>query len=194
MSSYQDGTPDPNFSPPGQARQAPPLPQGAPAPVHLPPARRKSAALAGFLSMLPGLGQVYVGYYQRGFINIIVVSATITLLANDVGALSPLLGIFLSFYWLYNVVDAVRLASFYNEALAGMGPDPLRDQKIKAGAGGSMVGGALLLLVGFILFLNSVFEISLDWLEDWWPVLPMALGVYLLYQGIKERQKLDSKN
>jgi hypothetical protein len=144
--------------------------------------------------MLPGLGQVYVGYYQRGFINIIVISATITLLANDMGPLSPLLGIFLSFYWLYNIVDAVRLASFYNEALAGTASDPLRDQRIKAGPGGSMVGGILLVLVGFILLLNSVADVSLEWLEDWWPLLPMGLGVYLLWQGIKDRKRLESSD
>ena len=34
--------------------------------------RRKSPTLAALLSLMPGLGQVYVGYYQQGFIDIAV--------------------------------------------------------------------------------------------------------------------------
>ena len=35
-------------------------------------ARYKSPMLAGFLSVMPGLGQVYVGYYQVGFVHAII--------------------------------------------------------------------------------------------------------------------------
>src|SRR2546422_5166435 len=84
--------------------------------------RTKSPTLAGFLSLMPGLGQIYVGYYQRGFVHIVVVGTTIALLANDaVPELVPLLGLFLAFFWLYNVIDAGRRASLYNMALQGAG-------------------------------------------------------------------------
>ena len=81
--------------------------------------RRKSPLFATFLSAMPGLGQVYVGYYQRGFIHAIVVSTLIALLAADLGPLTPLASLFLAFFWLYNIVDAGRRALLYNEALAG---------------------------------------------------------------------------
>ena len=42
--------------------------------------RRKNPALAGILSAMPGLGQIYVGYYPRGFIHIMVVGILIALL------------------------------------------------------------------------------------------------------------------
>jgi hypothetical protein len=41
--------------------------------------RRKSVALASILSCMPGLGQVYVGYYHLGFIYILVVTGLITI-------------------------------------------------------------------------------------------------------------------
>jgi TM2 domain-containing membrane protein YozV len=44
--------------------------------------RRKSPLFATFLSAMPGLGQVYVGYYQRGFINAVVVGTLIALLTS----------------------------------------------------------------------------------------------------------------
>ena len=55
--------------PPIQAAQAPrpPVAQGRREFYDDP--RRKSPVLALVLSLMPGLGQVYVGYYNQGFIN-----------------------------------------------------------------------------------------------------------------------------
>ena len=41
------------------------------------------------------------------------------------GGAEPLFGIFLAFFWLFNIVDAWRRATFYNNALAGIGPATL---------------------------------------------------------------------
>ncbi|MEE8246041.1 MAG: hypothetical protein V3S87_02130, partial [Alphaproteobacteria bacterium] len=109
---------------PAQAPAAPGTP--APPAQALAPAvndpRRKKPFLASFLSIMPGLGQVYVGYYKRGFINAIVVAVLVTLLASgDLDSLIPLVAIFLGFFWLYHLVDAGRRAALYNQALAGGG-------------------------------------------------------------------------
>ena len=69
---------------------------------------RRSLALV--LSAMPGLGQVYVGYYQRGFVHALVVGSLITLLNKGIGPLAPLAGLFLAFVWMYNLVDAGRLS------------------------------------------------------------------------------------
>jgi hypothetical protein len=154
---------------------------------------RRSPVLAGFLSLLPGLGQIYVGHYQRGFGHIVVVSAIIALLSSSLvteqSALAPLLGIFLAFFWLYNIIDAIRLATFYNDALAGARPEDLRKYMILPGRGGSLAGGLILFLFGFLLLLHTMFDVSMEWLESWWPVLPMAFGVYLIYKGIQDRRR-----
>ena len=67
--------------PPQAAAPRPPAdPPAAPASQYLSilDSRRKSPGLACFLSLMPGLGQVYVGYYQRGFVHAAVVAALIT--------------------------------------------------------------------------------------------------------------------
>ena len=46
--------------------------------------RRKSPWLAAILSAMPGLGQIYVGYYQQGFINALVVGGLIAIIAGEV--------------------------------------------------------------------------------------------------------------
>ena len=94
---------------PAQAPAAPaqPTPSAQPpsAATALAPAvndpRRKKPFLATVLSIMPGLGQVYVGYYKRGFIHAFTVGFLITFLATGVSPLTPLAGIFLAFFWLW---------------------------------------------------------------------------------------------
>ncbi|RPJ72963.1 MAG: hypothetical protein EHM24_08620, partial [Acidobacteria bacterium] len=134
--------------------------------------RRKSPILALVLSAMPGLGQVYVGYYQQGFTNVLVVASVIALLnftvLSDGGA--AFFGLFLAFYWLYNMVDAWRRAVFYNNALAGIAPGTLPSDFPAASGRGSLAGGAALVVVGLVLLSNTLFGMSLAWLEQWWPV------------------------
>jgi hypothetical protein len=180
---------------------APPLPAGDPwanamkesARRYLDDPRRKSPALATIMSAMPGLGQIYVGYYQQGFTNILVVAGTITLLANSgrlgMEAIEPLLGVFLAFYWLYNLVDAGRRASFYNQALAGLDKAELPEDMRLPGGGGSLVGGVVLVVLGLIVFSNTMFGWSLQWIERWWPAALIAGGAYLIYSSVREKQR-----
>ena len=43
-----------------------------------------------------------MGHYHQGFVNVLVIGSLIAMLADGVGRLEPLVGIFLAFYWLYN--------------------------------------------------------------------------------------------
>ncbi len=152
---------------------------------------RKSPFLACLLSALPGIGQVYVGYYKLGFIHNVVFASTVMLLTLDVEAIVPLLGIFLAFFWTYNVVDAGRRAAFYNLALDGVeGIELPDDMNVRLPSlGGSVVGGLLLMGVGAVLLSNTLFGLSLDWVGDWWPVAPLILGAYLFGKAIQERRQ-----
>lgn len=176
-------------------QQAPPQPQvqqnWQPAPViaAAPDPRLKSPLLAMLLSCMPGLGQVYIGYYQRGFIHILVAASLIAFLnaSGHMNPLIPMAGFFLAFFWLYNIVDAGRRAALYNQALAGTETiAPPEDFKMPA-AGGSIIGGICLLGLGAILLSNTLFDLSLAWVEDWWPVALFIPGVWLIVRSIQER-------
>jgi hypothetical protein len=144
--------------------------------------RKKSVMLAMILSAMPGLGQVYVGYYDLAFRNILIVCGLIAIMASG-GAhrLEPVVALFLAFYWLHNIVDAGRRASFYNQALAGLRPMDLPEDTKAPQAMGSFAGGVLLVAVGVTLFLNTMFDVPLDWLASWWPLALVGAGAWLIY-------------
>lgn len=154
--------------------------------------RRKSPVLALVLSLMPGVGQIYVGYYQQGFTNAIVAASIITLLSTDmIRGAEPLFGIFLGFFWLYNVVDAWRRAVFYNNALAGIGPADLPDDFAVTKGRGSLAGGIALVIVGAVALSNTLFGVPLEWLDKWWPLALVGLGVWLAYPSIATKAKKD---
>jgi hypothetical protein len=178
--------------PPIQAAQAPrpPVAQGRRDFYDDP--RRKSPVLALVLSMMPGLGQVYVGYYQQGFTNVLVAASIIAVLSSNLaGGSEAFLGIFLAFFWLYNVVDAWRRATFYNNALAGIGPAAMPEDFTAPGSRGTLAGGAALVLVGVIALSHTLFGMSLDWLEKWWPLALIGVGGWLAYPSIMGKKKDD---
>lgn len=151
--------------------------------------RQKSPFLAGLLSMMPGLGQVYVGYYQRGFVHALVVALLITVLASGVDSIAPLAALFLAFFWLYNVIDAARRASLYNQALAGISDVELPEDFKMPGFRGSVLGGVLIAASGVVLLLHTRFGYSLDWIEEWWPAALIGFGLYLVFKAWQDRPR-----
>ena len=116
MSSSQppdSGFPAPTASAPLPVPSAPPA--GGPY-VRLP----KSSGLAAFLSLFPGLGQVYNGERQKG-VAFLLVGAIFVLVVARLAA--GLCAIWVPF-WLYGVVDAWARADAYNRALRATGRPP----------------------------------------------------------------------
>ncbi len=183
-----EGGPSGNPAQPAYQQQLPPRewPRGAFDP------RAKSPALACFLSLMPGLGQIYVGYYQRGFIHGITFAGLIALLVaqadREFTPLIPMTAIFLGFFFLYNIIDAGRRASLYNQALQGTGTVSLPEESGLLG-GGSTLAGVILIGGGLILLMHTRFDWSLDWLEEWWPVAPILFGAYLVYRNIESNRR-----
>lgn len=141
----------------------------------------KSAVLATLLSLFPGLGQAYVGYYQLGFTYVMVMALTILTLSHNV--MAPFFGPMLAFFWIFNLIDANRRAQNYNRALDGMeSGDTPPDFDMPSLKGNTPVG-ALLVVAGVLILLDLNFDISLAWVESWWPVGLIGLGGWLVFKG-----------
>ena len=148
----------------------------------------KSPTLASVLSLFPGLGQVYIGYYQRGFAHSIVVALCMTMLNMGLGKLAPLVGLFLAFFWLFSVIDAGRRAALFNQAVEGVTALEM-PKDLKLPAGGSLMGGLLLIAIGALLVAHTRYDYSLDWLQDWWPVALVLYGLYLIVKWWQGRSR-----
>ena len=155
--------------------------------------RKKSVMLAMLLSVMPGLGQVYVGYYNLAFRNIFVICGLIAILATGgLDDLEPVVGLFIAFYWLHNIVDAGRRASFYNQALAGLRPMDLPEDIKMPPPLGSLAGGVLLIAIGLMLFAHTMFRVPLEWLAQWWPLGVVGAGAWLIYVDRRTKAAADA--
>ena len=148
----------------------------------------RSPALAAWLSLMPGLGQVYVGYIQQGFINLAIFAGCIAVLSShNLNALKPPVGIGMAFFILYNIIDANRRALHYNRVSAGLGAENLPEDFKMPTSRGSLFGGVVLIAIGILFLLDLNFDIPLDWLENWWPLILVLIGARLVWQSRRKR-------
>jgi hypothetical protein len=169
--------------PPPAAPQATAPPPVSPAPLPAPavPVRR-SPGLALVLSFFPGLGHLYLGLYQRAFA--IFLCFVMAILIGEHSSV----GILIAFVWFFAVIDAYRQAQALN---LGLAPEPITAAagRPKVSRHGSLGFGIFLLVIGVILFYNQFYPIDFSFLEDWWPLLLVAAGVYFVAAHFAERQR-----
>jgi hypothetical protein len=145
---------------------------------------RKNPKLAAFLSVFPGLGNVYNGLYLRGFTFFLVFASLIAIIADN----HELFIMAAIFFWCFNILDAYRQATLINYGYAqDLGLLDLPKHP-KAGQGG-LAAGVLLTLVGLVALLEQYFTIDLEWLFDLWPVALMLIGIWLVVGAIRDRRR-----
>lgn len=153
--------------------------------------RRKHPLLAIALSAMPGLGQIYVGYYQQGITLVIIAGALMTVSARSwsfgLHEFEPMLIMSTMFTWLYSCVDAGRRASLYNQALSGLRPMDLPENQRTPEWHGSLVGGACLVVFGIVLFFHTMFDMPMEWVTRWWPLALVLVGAWLVYASVQSR-------
>lgn len=154
------------------------------APYRVEDPRRVSTPLAMVLSLMPGLGQVYLGRYREGFRNALVAASLIAALNQGVGALEPLLGLFLAFFWMFNIVDAGRQAYQWNQAPEGT-------VKAVPDRTGALLTGLGLIALGLVTLLHKVLGFSMEWLVRWWPATLVVVGIVLVWQALNQDRPGD---
>jgi hypothetical protein len=159
----------------------PPLPPGPAATaapyVQLP----KSPGLAAFLSLFPGLGQVYNGQIARAFVFFFAFVGSIYLTAS--GHEFPFAFV-IPFVYLFNVIDAWKGATALNRRFLGGGSeDRTAEDNVE-----SPVWGGSLVAIGLLVLLSNMGWLDLDRLARWWPLLLIAVGAYFIYGSIQKKK------
>jgi len=162
-----------------------PMPAAAPAPTASAAPFHRSPGLALVLSFFPGLGHLYLGLYQRAFGVFLAFAVSIWLAEHAE------LGIVVAFVWFFAVIDSYRQAQLLN---AGLTVEPVMspEGRAKAQRRGSLGFGVFLLVVGLVLFYNQFNPIDFSFLQDWWPLLLVVGGIYMVVAHFREKQRRAS--
>jgi hypothetical protein len=138
-------------------------------------------------SLIPGMGQVYLGYPRRGFLQFLAVASLVTLLsANILGPIEPLFDLLMIWILVHNCIDAYRRALLLSEALEGFEPLPPREDWEALSRRARIATGLVLVSAGILILLHVRFGVSFNWVLRWWPAGIVILGLGLLVQALKK--------
>jgi Domain of unknown function (DUF5668)/B-box zinc finger len=156
----------------GMGLQVQPLPAQGPHPV-------LAGLLAGFFPF--GVGAVYCGQYAKGLAHLLIF-VMLVYGADHSGSMDFLFGIGIAFFYIYQIIDAVKTA---HAVQAGRpAPDPMglgnmfgegwksENRNIPSGAVVLIGLGAL-----FLLHTMGIFEYGF---ERFWPLILVGLGGWML--------------
>ncbi len=169
--------PKPPVPPPrGTATLAPPPRTAAPDPdpgVRATRTDRPLPWLAALLSVVPCLGHLYAGAPGRALGLFVSWVVAITMLPFGLNIAAAF------FLWFFGMFDAYREAQIANLDDPAVG---------RAGRGsGGLALGVFLAVTGGLLLAHHVYGLSFEWLREWWPLVLIAGGVYLIGEWLMSR-------
>ncbi len=171
-------------TPPSLASAPPPPPVafGASVPNPYPAILPKNPGAAGALGIIPGMGHLYLGLYQRAAILFGIWVLFITMADHSRG---PFPGIAIPFWMVFSIIDASRQARAINAT--GRPESNILGSDEPVRVSGSLTAGVLLILIGGFLILDRLVTIDLSFLNDWWPLLLVAFGGWQVYRHFRSR-------
>ena len=194
--SFGNSNPAPQTPPPAPAAappspppvMPPPAPQAGVQPVIM---ERKSPGLAGFLSMFPGLGHLYLGLYQRAFV---LGGAFCLLIATTShGRGGEFFGPLIAFLWFFGIIDAVRQAKAINRGQLAEGGWAGDQAMKKAAAGtGALTWGVIMVGLGCLWLANRYLDLDAFWdaMDTWGaPAAFILLGLILIVSHVIRKRR-----
>jgi len=166
----------PNAPPVSDSPYASPYTANAPPSV---PRSDVSPGVAFVLGLIPGVGAIYNGQYAKGLIHVFTLGMLFTIVSsNDVGGFEPLFGVLIPGFWAYMAFEAYHTAK-----LRQLGQPVDEFSSLMPGHGGSRfpVAPILLIALGVVFLLNNLELFELRRMLRYWPVMLIALGLYMLY-------------
>ena len=137
--------------------------------------RAGNAGLAFLLGLVPGLGAIYNGEYNKALIHIVVFAAIIFGLSSDLGnGLQAIFVLAVIIFPLYMAIDSLRVAK------ARATGQPLQDP-LESWSKQKPLGAVILIAVGALFLLNNFgffdyFRVR----QIFWPLLLIGVGVLML--------------
>ena len=156
-------------------------------PATSPAVRRKtSPSVALLLSFLvPGLGAAYNGQTSKALVHFTIFASFFQMATVTDGTAFFVLGVVGT--WLFSAVDACRTAQLIR---AGLAPDAESDAIARRLYGNPLAWAVLLIALGTIFLLHTLFGVRLP-VREFLPVVLVLLGAYMLFDHLRFRRGRD---
>jgi TM2 domain-containing membrane protein YozV len=184
--------------PPPFAAGAPPA--GGPPPMGVPLAGQPASSyaysdvspgLAFFLGIIPGVGAIYNGQYAKGLTHAILWGMLVSITSSGAShGLEPLFGIMIAAWMAYMAFEAYHTA---RKRRLGEQVDEYSSLLNLRGKHNMPVFAIALILMGIVLLLHTLNLLDFEYVARYWPVLLIALGVYLLAGRFGSKEGADAE-
>ena len=152
--------------------QGAPIVQGVPVGT-IAPQRASNASVAFMLGLVPGLGAVYNGEYNKALIHIVVFASMIVGLNSDIGdGATTALAFLLAGFVFYMAFDAMRTAKA--RGIGQVQIDPLENWSRER-----PIGPIILIGLGALFLLNNFSWFSFYRVQRLWPLVLIGAGVLM---------------
>jgi Domain of unknown function (DUF5668)/B-box zinc finger len=145
--------------------------------------------LAGFFPF--GVGAVYCSQYAKGLAHLLIF-ALLIFGSDHAGKWDWLFGIGIAFFYVYQIIDAVRTARALQEGQPA--PDPMGlGQTFSMGEkfdSGKVPVGAVILIGLGVLFLLHTMGIMEYGFERFWPLILIFLGGWMFYRNYERSRRV----
>jgi len=145
--------------------------------------------LAGFFPF--GVGAVYCSQYAKGLAHLLIF-VLLVFGANHAHSYEAVFGLGIAFFYVYQIIDAVRTARALQEGQPA--PDPMGlGQAFSMGekfdSGRVPVGAVVLIGLGVVFLLHTmgIWEFGLD---RFWPLILIFLGGWMFYRNYERARRV----
>jgi hypothetical protein len=135
--------------------------------------------LAFALGLIPGVGAIYNAQYVKGLVHALTFGL---LAAASDGPGGEMAGFLMAAFLFYMAFEAYHTAQ---KRLLGQPVDEFSSIVPSKGAG-VPIAPVLLIVLGLLVLANNFDLFRFDWLRKMWPVGLIVLGIYLLYERLRE--------
>jgi hypothetical protein len=136
-----------------------------------------SPKLAFVLGLIPGVGAIYNSQYVKGLIHVLIAGFLFYLVDNPPPGFDVLSALLLAGFFWYMAFEAYHTA---NKRRQGLKVDEF-SSVIPMRHNGFPAAPVILIAFGILFLLNNLGVLHLREALRFWPVLLIALGVYMLY-------------
>jgi len=141
----------------------------------------KSPAVAAFLSMIPGVGALYLGNIAKGIAYMIIFAGLIVLTSHASVTDSVVFGLLIGGFYIFQIIDSVNDARKQAARSAATALDTEGEKEEM-----SLFTSVFILVLGILFLLANFDVITFRQIARLWPLLLISIGLNIIFRYFKK--------